>query len=403
MLLREVLAEAIDNQRCAPVLEPEVKRRLLGGIRLAKGRALVLKGVRRSGKSVLQRQLMAGSGRSLYCNLEDTRLYGLGPEDFPALLALAGSRLPKGGTVFLDEIQEVPAWERLVRALLDHGHRVCVTGSNASLLGRELGSKLTGRHASYEVFPFDYSEYLAFTRQKPGARSLVRFLDDGGFPGYLENRHDPLLRELLRDIVLRDIAQRHHLRETRHLMNLTLHLMAHTGQAVSMQSLTKALAIPSVAQTSRYLEYLADAYLLLPLPKACESFKRRVVSPNKYYAVDNGLRRANSPQSAPDLGRRLENQVFLALRSRDGEVFYQAEKDAWECDFVTPAAAIQVCCQLTPENRARELRGLVRAARKRVGHPRRAFVLTLDQRDKITEDGLAIEILPAWEWLLEMP
>lgn len=115
-------------------------------------------------------------------------------------------------------------------------------------------------------------------------------------------------------------------------MNLCLFLLANTGQPFSMQTLTKSLAIPSVSQTSRYLEALQDAYLILPLPKFSTSFKKRVVAPAKYYAIDNGLRRANAPQSAPDTGRRLENLVYLALRSRDGgaENFcYAGEKDAW--------------------------------------------------------------------------
>jgi predicted AAA+ superfamily ATPase len=92
---------------------------------------------------------------------------------------------------------------------------------------------------------------------------------------------------------------------------------------------------PSVAQTSRYVEYLEDAYVLLGLPKFSSSFKKRVVAPNKYYAVDNGLRRAVSPQFTPDLGHRLENAVFLSLRRRGRSVCYAGEKDSWECDFVT--------------------------------------------------------------------
>jgi predicted AAA+ superfamily ATPase len=159
-----------------------------------------------------------------------------------------------GGVVFLDEVQVVEGWERLVRALLDRGQQVCVTGSNASLLGKDLGSKLTGRHLSFEVFPFDYQEFLAFTNRVPGVDSLLAFLDDGGFASYVQCRMDQPLQELLRDIVQRDIALRHGLRETRHLMHLTLFLLANTGQTFSMQSLTKSLGIPSVTQTSRYLE-----------------------------------------------------------------------------------------------------------------------------------------------------
>ena len=120
---------------------------------------------------------------------------------------------------------------------------------------------------------------------------------------------------------------------------------------------------------------------------------------SKYYAVDNGMRRANSPQATPDRGRRLENQVFLALRSRGESPCYDGEKDLWECDFVTRTEAIQVCCELTPENRRRELRGLLRASRPAAGPSRRPLVVTLDQQETLVEDGLTIEVIPAWKWL----
>jgi predicted AAA+ superfamily ATPase len=284
-----------------------------------------------------------------------------------------------------------------VRALLDRGRAVCVTGSNASLLGRELGAKLTGRHLSFEVFPFSYAEYLAYVGKTADASSLRTYLDDGGFPVFLRERRDQVLQELLRDVVQRDVAARHGLRETRHVMNLLLFLLANTGQPVSFQSLTKGLAVPTVAQTSRYVEFLQDAYLLFAVRKFSSSFKKRVVAPAKYYAIDNGLRRANSPQLQPDLGHRLENAVALHLRRRSRELHYAGERDLWECDFVTAGEAIQVCLELTPMNRTRELRGLVGAASLR--GKRRALVLTLDQTERLGEDGMEIQVLPAWKWL----
>ena len=255
--------------------------------------AIVLTGVRRAGKSVLQSQLMRGETARFYCNLEDTRLFELSPRDFPTFLSLVDELAPGDAGVFLDEVQEVAGWQRLVRALLDRGRRVCLTGSNASLLGRELGSKLTGRQLSHEVFPFSFSEYLAYTGKSAGPESLGAYLDDGGFPAFLRERDPQILQELLRDILQRDIANRYRLRETRHLMNLALFLLANTGQPFSMQGLTKSLSIPTVAQTSRYLEYAEDAYLIFAVPKFSHSFKKRVVTPNKYYVIDNGLKRAN--------------------------------------------------------------------------------------------------------------
>jgi uncharacterized protein len=163
-----------------------------------------------------------------------------------------------------------------------------------------------------------------------------------------------------------------------------------------MQSLTKALAVPTVAQTSRYLEYLEDAHLLFSVPKFSPSFKERLITPKKYYAIDNGLRRVNSPQMTPELGHRLENAVFLALRRRGDAVMYAGEKHSWECDFITASEAIQVCAELTPHNREREIRGVLRGAS--LPGKRRPIILTLDQADRISVDGIRIDVRPAWRW-----
>lgn len=403
MLLRETLVTVLATPALATAPPAEVPRLALDSLRRSVDHALVLTGVRRCGKSTLLQQCRRRErGAAVFCNLEDTRLYGLGPEDFPTLLSVLEEHHPRAA-VYLDEVQEAPEWQRLVRALLDLGRLVWVTGSNASLLGRELGAKLTGRHVSAEVYPFSYGEFLAFRDGRRDAATLEDYLDAGGFPGALrEPAVGPaLLRELLRDVVQRDIVSRYALRDTRHLMNLALHLLAHIGQPLSLQSLAKGLAIPSVAQAARYVEYLQDAWLLLSVPKFSASFKQRVVSPPKYYAIDPGFSAANTPNPTPDWGRRLENAVLLALRRRGAAPAFAAEAHQWECDFVTPEAAIQVCAVLTLYNRARELRGLLAAARLpgACGRERELLVLTLNQRDAFKEGGQSITVLPAWEWL----
>lgn len=397
MILRNTLLAVLGNPFVPPPPQKEVPRQLVGDLALRGSYTTVLTGVRRCGKSTLQAQLMRRAGKGFYCNFEDTRLFGMGPDDFPTLLSVMDELVGGDQPIFLDEVQEVEQWQRLVRTLLDRGRAVCVTGSNASLLGRELGAKLTGRHLSFEVFPFDYVEYLTFTGQDPGAASFRAFLDDGGFPVYLGERRDLVLQELLRDVVQRDVATRHGLRETRHVMNLVLFLLANTGQPFSFQSLTKNLAVPTVGQTSRYVEFLQDAYLIFAVPKFTASFKQRVIAPAKYFAIDNGLRRANSPQVQPDLGHRLENAVALHLRRQSREMTYAGQRDLWECDFMIPDAAIQVCLELTAVNRARELRGVIEAVRLR--GKRRAVVVTLDQSDRLREDGVEIDVIPAWRWM----
>jgi len=147
-------------------------------------------------------------------------------------------------------------------------------------------------------------------------------------------------------------------------MTLALHLIAHPGQPLSLQALAKGLSLPSVAHTGRMVEYLQDAWLMLAVPRSSASFKHRVTAPPKYSAVDTGLAGANSHNATADL-------------------------------------AIQCCARLTPENRKREIRGLVAAA----GLPggvrggRELLVITLDQEDALREEGLSIRVIPAWKWL----
>jgi predicted AAA+ superfamily ATPase len=405
MLLRETLASVLVSPTAVRAPDRELPRHVRPDWSpRGSAHALVLTGVRRCGKSTLQGQIRRGlKGRAVMLNLEDTRLYGMGPEDFPTLLSILEADHPRAA-VYLDEVQEVPEWQRLVRALLDAGRRVCLTGSNASLLGRELGTKLTGRHLPHEVYPFSFREFLEFTKQKAGPQSLIDYLTRGGFAGALTagpEQGPVLLRELLRDVVHRDIVSRHSLRSARPLMTLALHLIAHPGQPLSLQALAKGLSLPSVAHTGRMVEYLQDAWLMLAVPRYSASFKRRVTAPPKYYAVDTGLAGANSPNATPDLGRKLENAVLLALRRRGAAPTFAAAPHAWECDFVTAELAIQCCARLTPENRKRELRGLVAAA----GLPggvrggRALLVITLDQEDSLQEEGLSIRVIPAWKWL----
>lgn len=405
MLLRETLTSALSTPTAVAAPARELRRHFRPDWKTSgSAHALVLTGVRRCGKSTLQGQIRRGvKGHAVTLNLEDTRLYGMGPEDFPTLLSILETDHPRAA-VYLDEVQEVPEWQRLVRALLDAGRRVCLTGSNASLLGREMGAKLTGRHLPHEVYPFSFREFLEFTSQKAGPQPLDNYLMRGGFAAALTagpEQGPVLLRELLRDVVHRDIVSRHSLRSARPLMTLALHLIAHPGQPLSLQALAKGLSLPSVAHTGRMVEYLQDSWLMLAVPRFSASFKQRVTSPPKYYAVDTGLAGANSPNATPDLGRKLENAVLLTLRRQGSEPTFAAAPHAWECDFVTGERAMQCCARLSPENRKRELGGLVAAATL-PGGPRRGrelIVITLDQEDALMEQGLAIRVIPAWKWL----
>jgi predicted AAA+ superfamily ATPase len=122
-----------------------------------------------------------------------------------------------------------------------------------------------------------------------------------------------------------------------------------------------------------------------------------VIAPAKYFTIDNGLRRVNAPQVQPDLGHRLENAVALHLRRDTRALCYAGARDLWECDFITSDAAIQVCLELRPANFGRELRGVIEGTR--LHGRRRVLVLTLYQADQLREDGVDIEVIPAWRWM----
>ena len=236
MLLRETLSAVLASPTVVSPAGPEIFRHFRPKWKTGpRTHALVLTGVRRCGKSTLQDQLRHSlGGRSVQLNLEDTRLYGMGPEDFATLISVLDSEHPQAA-VYLDEVQEVPEWQRLVRSLLDGGRRVCLTGSNASLLGREMGSKLTGRQLSHEVYPFSFCEFLEFTGQSAGPQALKDYLTRGGFAGALQagpQTGSAILQELLRDVAQRDIVARYSLRSSRPLMTLALHLLAHPGQPI---------------------------------------------------------------------------------------------------------------------------------------------------------------------------
>lgn len=397
MITNAVIAQVLRDRRRLNTARAATARALTVDHRRLRGFAVVLTGVRRAGKSTLLQMIGHDKASVLHADFEDPRLFGFGGEHVAAFLDVCTELKCK--TLLLDEVQVMQAWPLLVRGALDRDIAVYVTGSNASLIAKDVSAKLTGRHLSSEVFPFSFAEYCAFRKQPLSEPAFRAYLDDGGFPGYLRTDEPALLRELLRDIIYRDIAERYQIRQSRHLMSVALYVMANLGLPASFHKLAKALNIPTVGQVSRYCEYLEDAYLIFGLPKFEPSVKKRVVAPRKYYTVDNGLRQANVVEAPVDvdLGRRCENAVYLALRACTKDLAYAAETDRWECDFVTKHANIQVCADLTDDNLRREVAGLVGASRQT--KRKHALLLTLGRADTINEGGVKIDVMPIWKWL----
>lgn len=402
MINKNALREILKDQK-TKILEKDsgIGRESLDNLVLRKGSALIISGIRRCGKSTLLKQLLDRNKKFYYLNLEDPRLEGFELRDFNRVNEIFEEE-EREGIYFFDEIQNVGSWEKFVRFLVDCKKTIVITGSNASLLSGELGTRLTGRHISYELFPFSYLEFLRFYKQKASIKSYETYLFDGGFPEFLENKDDEYLNEILSSVVMRDIAVRYGIKNSSLLRKLAIYLVTHVGKEFSYNSLKKMFEIGSVRSVIDYISYFEDAYLIFTIHRFSYSYKKQQVSPKKVYSIDNGLSRVNSVSFSKDKGKMLENNVFLSLRRKYKEIFYFQENK--ECDFVVKdrekiVEAIQVCYDLNDENQDREIKGLVEAMEK--FKLKEGLILTYDQEDEIVVDRCKIIVKPVWKWLLE--
>jgi len=364
--------------------------------------ALIISGIRRCGKSTLLRQLMQRDSTNIvYLNFEDPRLATFDFSDFERLGKYAeNSRI---NHFYLDEIQNIPHWENFVRFKLDEGYKVTLTGSNASLLSKELGTKLTGRHITKELFPFSYTEYLEFTNQENNAEALRKYMLKGGFPEYLSSENEEILSQVFNDILLRDIAVRHQLKQIQIIRSLAVYILSNSGNPMSANALRKQFEVASTSTINEYLNYLQDSYLFQSIQKFSYSLKVQQVNPKKWYAIDTGLITVNSRSFTPDYGRLLETLVFLHLRRNYTEIFYFAEKK--ECDFVVfknskIQSVIQVCYEINATNKHREIEGLTQAMD--FFQLPTGYIITFDQQDTMTDAGKKIEIVSFWNWVKEI-
>jgi len=396
MLLKDTLREIV-LQKKELQDQKTIKRELLKEIDSNTSHVIILSGIRRCGKSTLMKQLMKMAPWPYYFNFEDQRAYGFSVADFEKLDAVFHEELGESDRYFFDEIQNVEGWERYVRTLQDRGKKVIITGSNASLLSKELGTKLTGRHLRYELFPFSYAEMLKFTLKTPSQSSFEEYFTTGGFPEYLKQRRLEILQEFFEDIVIRDIVVRYGLREARTIKELALFLITNSGKYFSYNKLKEYFKLGSTNTVISYLSYFEDSYLFYTVPKFEYSYKKQLVNPKKIYSVDIGLSAAVSTTFSSDRGRMLENLVFLHLRRRYKEIFYFKGKG--ECDFIIKEKgkvtfAIQVCYQLTDDNKEREVTALQEAMEQ--VNLKEGLILTYSQEDKLGN----IHIKPVWKWLL---
>jgi len=399
MLSQLIIEQVIDSQKQRLILVDSGLQRKFPEINNLTTHAFIVSGIRRCGKSTLLQQIhKTFRDESIYLNFEDPRLAGFDLSDLNRLHEIA---IKKGTDVyFFDEVQAVENWESFVRFRLDEGYRIFITGSNAAMLSKEMGTKLTGRHITKELFPFSFTEYLSFTGMEADATSSGKYLRSGGFPEYLKTGLPEVLMHAFNDILIRDIVVRYNVKNVMVLQQLAAWLVSNIGKPFSGNSLRKIFQISSSSSMMEYLSYFNDAYLFFYLPKFSYSHKIQLVNPKKVYCIDNGFVDINSVSFNDDNGRLLENMVYMQLRRITHEIFYFSEKR--ECDFIVFQNGklnnlYQVSWQLDQNNMDRELAGLIEAMD--YFGKKNAKIITFDQSDTFIIDGKTIVAQPFHEWV----
>ncbi|MCD6483864.1 MAG: ATP-binding protein [Candidatus Odinarchaeota archaeon] len=397
-------------------------------------------GPRRSGKTYFMYQVMKElrakgipQEKVLYMNLEDSRLYPMkqGFLDFmmECFYELYPENIDTEIFLFLDEIQNVKFWEKFVRRISENKKvKVFITGSSSKVLSREIATSLRGRTLTHVILPFSFKEVLRAKGIQINNnviygkdRFMIKkwfdeFLEFGGFPEIVHEKNKNIririLQEYLNVMMYRDIVERYNVRNLRLLKLIIKYILNNTGTYFSISSVYKAVKqsiSASKATISEYISYLQGIMLMFLLPNYAYSLKEAERVPKKVYVIDTGLRNANTFIYTEDLGRLLENIVFLelfrdTLRDPQKKIYYLKENKNFEVDFlVTKKNEIteiyQVAWDVTKEStRVREEKSLV-AALKKFGLEE-GVILTEDFTDEKYIDNKLVKYIPTWIWLI---
>lgn len=383
----------------------------------------VFLGIRRAGKSYLMFQrihelMKRGTDieEILYLNFEDERFIGLKSEDLDEIKRVYEETFSSRPIFFLDEIQIVPGWEKFVRRLADKNYRVFVTGSNAKMLSSEIATTLGGRFLIQNVYPFSFREFLKFEGFElkpnwlytPGTRNgVVRSFDtyfyNGGFPELLsfEDKRS-WLSGLYQKIFFGDLVARYSLRNSDSMRLLVKKLAESVMQPSSYNRLKNIVSSAGESVGVRtiidYVGYLQETWLIFSLENYAARFAERE-SNRKYYFIDNGI--LNLFIFRPET-LLLENLVAITLHRQFGEKVYFYNQHI-EVDFYIPEESwlIQVSYNISDvQTFEREINGLVKAAK--FLNAERLQIVTRNDERVIEKDGLSIEVLPIWKWLIQI-
>lgn len=384
---------------------------------IATSQVVVISGIRRCGKSsllfLLKEKMGLTEEKYCYFNFDDERI----TPEISILENIVTLHIEIYGTfpaLFLDEIQNIPGWEKFINRMYEQGTKAFITGSNARLLSSEIATSLTGRNKVIELYPFSFSEYLRFLQKEynlgkltPAKRALMQkdfneYLEIGGFPLVVRENDLELINSYYQDILYRDIVSRYRLSQVNELKELGLYFAANIGKLFSYATLQKISGIKSLSSIKEYLDYFRQSYLYYYLPKFDYSVKKQIMNPKKVYAIDPGFANRLGFRFSEDRGRLIENVVFNELLRRGHEVYYHSGK--YECDFVLKTGTevvglIQVTDRLHHENTAREINGL-KEAMQLYKQPA-GLLLVNDPVTEFLDMEKDVSIQNVEQWLLE--
>ncbi|MDR1652629.1 MAG: ATP-binding protein [Prevotellaceae bacterium] len=386
---------------------------------LASGVVKLITGPRRAGKSVYALQLLRDKNFA-YLNFDEEALFQNFDENliFQYLLEV----FPDFQYLLLDEIQNLPNWEMWVGKLYRRGVNLIVTVSNANLLSNEIATMLTGRFVQIKMFPFGYAELLDFKKisvnyDSPTEKAamlfhLSDFMTCGGFPEIVNARSmtQNYLESLFDSVLLKDITKRFKVRSTNELYNLSNWLLANFCNQFTVNQIVEELNLGSVNTTKKFCKFLEETYLFFYLPRYNTKLKLMQKAPQKVYVVDTGFVLAKAFELTKDLGRLLENVVFMELIRRGyntmQSLFYYRTRNDKEIDFVCRSSnriteLIQVCYDISAaKTLKREISALIEASDEL--SCQNLTLLTYDREQNIEEQGLKINVVPVWKWFLNL-
>ena len=381
------------------------------GVLLSNPMIKLITGPRRVGKSTYALLMLQGRNFA-YLNFDDNLLLSAWDEEL--VMRTLDEVYAGYEYLLLDEVQNLKDWDVWVSKLYRRGKNLVITGSNAKMLSSEMATVLTGRYLQVEMLPFSLSETMEWKGVSTGGDENARqtemtviaddYLRNGGYPETIDMRNitRSYLSTLFDSIIWKDVAKRHNIRNITDLNNLALYLLSNFCNPLSANDIAREISMTSVTTTRKFMDYLHEPYLFYYLPRFNNKLKLMKKAASKVYVIDNGFVAAKAFNLSENLGRLLENEVFVELLRMGYKVettlFYYRSRNDREVDFVTRQGTrierlIQVCYDMSsPKTEKREVDSLIECAGELKCN--NLMVITNNDEREILKDGYNIKVVP---------